>query len=97
VTATAYARTRAVSTLGVSFVEVRICAGPIAFRAFAIAFALFANWIDQNRAHRASSSTSSFADFTGSSLSATMPTAVSIAVRVVISVQHHNDAFPSSG
>ncbi len=31
------------------------------------------------------------------SLSATSPTAVSIALRVVISVQHHSAALPSSG
>ena len=49
--------------------------------------------------HRATSSTpaSSFADCTGRSLSATSPTAVSIALRVVSSVQHHSAAFPSSG
>src|SRR5579863_1016364 len=47
--------------------------------------------------HRATSSTSSLADFTESSLSATTPTAASIELRVVSSVQHHNAAFPSSG
>ena len=47
--------------------------------------------------HRATSSTSSFADRTERSLSATRPTAVSMALRVVNSVQHHNAALPSSG
>ena len=49
--------------------------------------------------HRATSSTpsSSLADRADRSLSATSPTAVSIAPRVVSSVQHHNAAFPSSG
>src|SRR5215467_2215025 len=47
--------------------------------------------------HRATSSASSLADRTDRSLSATNPTAVSIALRVVNSVQHHNAAFPNSG
>src|SRR4051794_15800564 len=47
--------------------------------------------------HRAISSISSFAERTERSLSATTPTAVSIAERVVSSVQHHKLALPSSG
>ena len=47
--------------------------------------------------HRATSSTSSLAERTERSLSATSPTAVSIAERVVSSVQHHKEEFPSSG
>jgi hypothetical protein len=48
--------------------------------------------------HRATSATSSsLDDRTERSLSATNPTAVSIALRVVSSVQHHSAAFPNSG
>src|SRR5262249_14812144 len=45
--------------------------------------------------HRATSSAS--AAGSPASLSANMPTAVSIALRVVISVQHHSAALPNSG
>src|SRR5215472_5791804 len=47
--------------------------------------------------HGATSSGSSRALLTERSLSATWPTAVSMVLREVNSVQHHNDAFPSSG
>ena len=53
----------------------------------------FGSWM----LHRATSSTSSFAVRTERSLSAISPAAVSIALRVVSSVQHQSAALPSSG
>src|ERR1700737_5111515 len=49
--------------------------------------------------HRVTSSTSlpSFSDESDCSLWAINPAAVSVALRVVISVQHHREALPSSG
>src|ERR1700681_4117526 len=49
--------------------------------------------------HRVTSSTSlpSFSDESDCSLWAINPATVSVALRVVISVQHHREALPSSG
>src|SRR5437868_8687630 len=91
-------RTKTISrtflALRIALVQVRVYTSAGTFGALAVCPACGASLAH----HPATSSTdSSFAERIDRSLSATKPTAVSIAVRVVSSVQHHSEAFPNSG
>lgn len=79
-------------------VEIQANTSPVACRTLAISITKRTQVRTVRKTHRAtSSSTSSLADRTERSLSAIRPAAVSIALRVVSSVQHQSAALPSSG
>ena len=95
---------RTAAAFGFSFIQMGIDARGIACDALPVTVTLrttvFPDGTNRKafcRTHRATSSTSSLEDRIERSLSETNPTAVSIALRVVNSVQHHKAAFPSSG